>query len=317
MIRKQYYFNKRQIEIVNLLNNQINENKSLISRNCILCNGDDYLHLGDTDRYGIKYYTGICKKCGLAQQYLYPNEEFIKLFYEKYYNDLYSFFENPKSRFISQFNNASYKYDIIKKYINKKFQNNLLEIGCGAGGILSFFQSKGFNCHGIDFENDHLDYARNKNIKVFSNIENIKEKFDVIILSHVIEHLISVEEIFTQCKKLLNDNGLIYIEVPSLESINKHYYSDLKNFLHIAHVTHFSEKTFMNFVKLHNFEILYLNKDIHSILKYKEQNEKIINNFADTKKILKMVKISKFFIYPFFHIKNSLKIIIKRFFKSL
>ena len=92
MIRKQYYFNKRQIEIVNLLNNQINENKSLISRNCILCNGDDYLHLGDTDRYGIKYYTGICKRCGLAQQYLYPNEEFIKLFYEKYYNDLYSFF---------------------------------------------------------------------------------------------------------------------------------------------------------------------------------------------------------------------------------
>ena len=79
-----------------------------------------------------------------------------------------------------------------------------------------------------------------------------------------------------------------------MESINKHYYSDLKNFLHIAHVTHFSEKTFMNFVKLHNFEILYLNKDIHSILKYKEQNEKIINNFADTKKILKMVKISKF-----------------------
>ena len=40
--------------------------------------------------------------------------------------------------------------------------DHVLEIGCGSGGILSFFQSKNFQVYGLDYQNDHLDYAKKK-----------------------------------------------------------------------------------------------------------------------------------------------------------
>ena len=312
MIRKKYLFNSNQQKIVNNLNSLIDENINLLKRSCILCNSDDFESIAKVDRYGLQYYTGICLKCGLTQQYKYPNETFINLFYEKFYNDLYAFFKNPEERFISQFNSGEYKFNILKKYMNFDNTKSVLEIGCGAGGILSFFQSKKCEVVGIDYENDHLEYARKKNILAYSNYEKINQKFDIIILSHVLEHLVSAENILDICKKLIKKDGLIYVEVPSIESIPKHYDCDIRNFLHIAHVTHFTKNTFINFMNVKGFNVKYMNNLIHSLVYPAETNKKIINNYSDTKNILKIIKIKKFSIIPFLNIMKILKNIIKK-----
>ncbi len=312
MIRKKYLFNSNQQKIAGKLNSLIDENNNFLNRSCILCNSDKFESIAKTDRYGLKYYTGICLKCGLTQQYKYPNETFINLFYEKFYNDLYSFFKNPEERFISQFNSAKYKFDIIKRYMNIDKTKSVLEIGCGAGGILSFFQSKKCEVIGVDYENDHLEYARKKNITTYSNYEKINKKFDIIILSHVLEHLVHVDSILDICKKFIKKDGLIYVEVPSIESIPKHYDSDIRNFLHIAHVTHFTKNTFINFMNVKGFNIKYINDFIHSVIYPAETNKKIINNYPETKNILKILKIKKFSIVPFLNIIKILKSNIKK-----
>ena len=240
MIRRKYLFNDYQLKISNKLNSILDTEKNILTRSCILCKNNNFEKVSKVDRYGIKYFTGICKKCGLMQQYKYPNKEFINLFYEKYYNNLYAFFKNPEERFISQFNSAKYKFDILKDFINFKNDTNVLEIGCGAGGILAFFKSKNCKVIGIDYENEHLEYARKKNITTYTSYEKINKKFDLIILSHVLEHLVYIDDILNVCKNLIKKDGLIYIEVPSIESISKHYDYDIQNFLHIAHVTHFA-----------------------------------------------------------------------------
>lgn len=312
MIRKNYVFDLNQIKIAFHLNSLLDENNIFLNRSCILCSNDNFESIAKTDRYGLKYYTGICIDCGLTQQYKYPNKKFINLFYEKFYNDLYAFFKDPEERFISQFNSAKYKFDILSKYINFDKCRSVLEIGCGAGGILSFFQSKNCEVIGVDYENDHLEYARKKNVKAYSNYEKINSKFDIIILSHVLEHLVNVDSILNICKKLIKKDGLIYVEVPSIESISKHYNYDLRNFLHIAHVTHFTKNTFVNFINLKGFKIKYVNNYIHSVIYPSETNKKIINNYFETKKILKMLKVKKFFILPIINIIKILKSIIKK-----
>ncbi len=313
MIRKNYLFNSNQIKIVDKLNSLIADGKNNVNRSCILCNKEDFEKLSNIDRYGIKYFTGICKICGLTQQYKYPNKEFVNLFYEKYYNDLYSFFKSPEDRFLSRYKSAEYKYDTIKKYLKNDLKNSVLEIGCGSGGILSFFQSKNFQVYGIDYQNDHLDYAKKKNITIFSDYDKIDRKFDLIILSHVLEHLVSVDDILTKCKNLLNDKGIIYIEVPSLESISDHYHYEIKNFLHIAHVTHFTKKTFINFINLKGFKIKYINSKIHAVVEIDKSHNNITNNYNDTKKILRKNKILKFFSLPFYifkMLKKTIKLVL-------
>ncbi len=312
MIKKNYFFNSNQLKIVDKLNSLIIEDENIVNRSCILCQNDDFDMLSTIDRYGIKYFTGICKKCGLTQQVKYPNKDFINLFYEKYYNDLYAFFKNPEERFISQFNSAKYKYYLLKKFINFTNNTTVLEIGCGAGGILSFFQSMNCQVTGIDYENDHLEFARKKKITAYSKFENINKIFDIIILSHVLEHLVDVDEILDFCKKFLKKDGLIYLEVPSIESVTKHYDFDIHNYLHIAHVTHFTKKTFINFINLKGFEVKFANNFIHSIIYPRQKNAKIINNYENTKKILKNIKIKKFFLLPLINFIKMLKLITKK-----
>ena len=286
--------------------------KNILTRSCILCKNNDFEKISKVDRYGIKYFTGICKKCGLTQQYKYPNKEFTNVFYEKYYNYLYAFFKNPEERFISQFNSAKYKFDILKDFINFKNDTNVLEIGCGAGGILAFFKSKNCKVIGIDYENEHLEYARKKNITTHTSYEKINKKFDLIILSHVLEHLVYIDDILNICKNLIKKDGLIYIEVPSIESISKHYDYDIQNFLHIAHVTHFTKSTFINFINLKGFNIKFINDKIHSIIFPSKSSDLIINNYFDTKKILKNIKIKKIIFLPIENILKMIKNVLKK-----
>ena len=68
---------------------------------------------------------------------------------------------------------------------------------------------------------------------------------------------------------------------------------------YIAHVTHFTKNTFINFMNVKGFNIKYINDFIHSVIYPAETNKKIINNYSKTKNILKILKIKKFFIVLF------------------
>ena len=63
MIRHQYFFDPKQLEIVNNLNSLIDEN--IINRSCNLCKCNKFEPISKIDRYDLKYYTGICLNCGL------------------------------------------------------------------------------------------------------------------------------------------------------------------------------------------------------------------------------------------------------------
>lgn len=104
--------------------------------------------------------------------------------------------------------------DIIEKYFDKK---SLLEIGCGDGYFLELLFNNGFDIEGMDpsYEGD------NKNIKKEYYTENNKKKYNGIILRHVLEHLENPYNFLLNLKKINKNSGLVYIESPNLDYINK------------------------------------------------------------------------------------------------
>jgi 2-polyprenyl-3-methyl-5-hydroxy-6-metoxy-1,4-benzoquinol methylase len=103
--------------------------------------------------------------------------------------------------------------------------NAILDLGCGYGSFLSFLQSKNYtNVTGVDRSTQEISLCK----KLFTSYSFVQadilnfvsltdKKFDVIYLSHVIEH-IKKEDLFLfldGVKKILTDRGIFVIIAPN------------------------------------------------------------------------------------------------------
>ncbi|MCX7641850.1 MAG: class I SAM-dependent methyltransferase [Elusimicrobiales bacterium] len=124
-------------------------------------------------------------------------------------------------------------YSIIKIYC--EIENpKILDVGCGCGVLIEYLKVKGYNnVFGIDAELKFVELAMKKGFDVkLINIEdgiNVGIKYDVIILSDVLEHINNDIEVIKSIFSALSENGLVIIFVPAFmclwswhDTVNKH-----------------------------------------------------------------------------------------------
>lgn len=125
-----------------------------------------------------------------------------------------------------------YEYDVVAKYILPLLKNwgikfsssTLLDVGCGDGGGVSAFYDAGFVCKGFDIETRRVELAnamrQGRNFEmVYGNIYDdvfpySDEKFDLIVLHDVFEHLEKKELVLEKLKSCLKSDGRILITFP-------------------------------------------------------------------------------------------------------
>lgn len=101
----------------------------------------------------------------------------------------------------------------------------ILDLGCGYGSFLSFLQSKKYtNVTGVDLSTQEISICKRlfKSYNfvqedILNFVSNTNQKFDVVYLSHVIEH-IKKEDLFVfleGVKRMLNDQGIFVIIAPN------------------------------------------------------------------------------------------------------
>lgn len=111
--------------------------------------------------------------------------------------------------------------DLLKPVI--KSTTKILEIGCYTADILDFLPEN-INYTGIDFDADAIKIAKQKGGRVFFvNLEKeeikLSEKYDIIICTEVLEHLIDPSRLMRKIKTLLTKEGYILISLPNENTI--------------------------------------------------------------------------------------------------
>ncbi|WP_291847831.1 class I SAM-dependent methyltransferase [Lutibacter sp.] len=161
-------------------------------------------------------------------------------------------------------------YQIVKKYtLNKKLKlinsfntetKNLLDVGCGTGDFLATCNSNGWNVVGVEPNQSAKNLARQKissSSKIHQNIFEIKlERFDVITLWHVLEHVPDLEEYISQLQKLLKPNGVLVVAVPNYKSFDAIHYKQFWAAYDVPrHLWHFSKKSIQLLFSKHKMRV--------------------------------------------------------------
>ncbi len=151
-------------------------------------------------------------------------------------------------------------YQIVKGYtLNNKLclinsfktdQKNLLDVGCGTGEFLLNCKNNGWNVVGVEPNQNAKSLAETKLTvcsisKIYTNLSDINsEKFDVITLWHVLEHVPNLEAYILNLKHLLKPNGILVIAVPNFKSYDANYYKQYWAAFDVPrHLWHFSKKS--------------------------------------------------------------------------
>ena len=130
---------------------------------------------------------------------------------------------------------VSHREFVINKIV-KKENGKLLDVGCGQGIELQFFHEKGWEVEGIDFSlsgmedinPNMLKYAEKGNIYTLLDrkIKN-QNKYDVIWLKNVLEHVIDPIKLLKDLRKLINKKGCLVVTIPNDASdLQEHCYKN-------------------------------------------------------------------------------------------
>jgi len=201
-----------------------------------------------------------CPECGLI---FLKERHFEESFYDKYYKEVegtkfsIDFFPQERGR-------GKKVYEIIS---SMKREGRCLDIGCGPGFFLGNLKRYGnYELFGVEISEIAAKYAeRNFGIKVFlGDIENANypEKFfDIIILSHVLEHLPEPLKTLGKIRNFLKDDGIFYCEVPDeFGSINglirTHLLKKPPVGLYAGHLNYFGRSSLKNILNRAGFQLI-------------------------------------------------------------
>jgi len=163
----------------------------------------------------------------------------------------------------------------VENGINPKTKDKrpktILDIGCGTGDFLVACKKEKWNVIGVEpntkaatlanfkLQNITVDKNTKNNFNLFKDINELKKenKFDVITMWHVLEHVPNLEEYINNLKKLLKPNGTLIIAVPNYKSFDAKYYKQFWAAYDVPrHLWHFSKKSISLLFKKENMKVV-------------------------------------------------------------
>ncbi len=153
--------------------------------------------------------------------------------------------------------NEKYKIKIISRF---KKSGKILDYGCGDGSFLKFMQDHNFSVLGYEPNNKASKIASLKigEKNIVSSLENIENNsLDIITLWHVLEHIPNPEEILSQLKSKLKENGILIIAVPNYKSYDAKFYKESWAAWDVPrHIFHYGKEGAIYFFNVNQFDVL-------------------------------------------------------------
>lgn len=152
---------------------------------------------------------GLCESCGYIKATRNLKSDVLDKHFSKKWLNMRTF---------DDFKVVDSVYKILEPYIDKKTHKRVLDVGCGNGDKLSYFEREGYETFGIEPSQTRTDaarkYLKKSNIKTgFAKeyLEEVEQGFDIIYIENVLQFTDNPFLLFDLAASKLNKGGLLYI----------------------------------------------------------------------------------------------------------
>jgi SAM-dependent methyltransferase len=211
------------------------------------------------DRYGLDIEFLLCRSCGIVRPVWQLDGPSASHFYQHLYRRIYTgaipedvFFEDQivRGRGLAQ---------LLTNTCPGAAARQGIEIGCGAGGLVCAFRCAGHEVVGYDYDPAFLAYGLAKGLPLRS--EDVRNRLqigglDLILMCHVLEHLADPLEMIGLCATALVPGGVLLLEVPGLDAMNRTYRHPL-HYFQSAHTWSFARRHLEALVVSRGLQVLY------------------------------------------------------------
>ena len=196
----------------------------------------------------------MCRNSGLIYVDPVPFEN-TEEFYQTEYRKSYKGVNSPKPKHVYRAGKiAMGRYSRLEKLLPSSAR--CLDAGSSSGEFVYLLNSKGFIAQGVEANIPYAEYSQTQleipvSISPFSDFKS-EEKFDLITMFHVLEHLEHPIRDISHLGNLLKPGGYFVIEVPNI------LYPDMafSHKWHPGHLFSFSAQTLELLMKKAGFKTL-------------------------------------------------------------
>ena len=224
------------------------------SRPCPISGTSDAYEVCSKDRHGQPLRNIISADSGLIYVDPVPfenTEEFYKTEYRKSYKGIHQ----PKPKHVYRAGNvALQRFSRLSKLLPKGAI--CLDAGSSSGEFVYLLKKRGFDAQGVEANIPYAEYSKKEHgisvsISPFSEYQT-DEKFDLITMFHVLEHLENPVRDLYCLARFLKPDGKLVIEVPNI------LYPDM-SFTHKWHPGHlfsFTDQTLSMLLEKSGFKVI-------------------------------------------------------------
>jgi 2-polyprenyl-3-methyl-5-hydroxy-6-metoxy-1,4-benzoquinol methylase len=210
-----------------------------------------------------------CKHCGLVQRNPQPDKnEILARYSDTYGNDYLSYELENEAAFLNLQQLALKDAGFSK--LEKTFfpaggqlradSPSILDIGCATGALLASLRDNGWRVTGVEISPGGL-YAKNERKLDVRNIpleeNNFPDgSFDIVLASHLIEHLNEPKTFLEETYRILKNNGYLFITTPDVSGFQSRIFGSRWRSAIFDHLYLFSGRTLSRMLKNVGFKIV-------------------------------------------------------------
>ena len=148
----------------------------------------------------------------------------------------------------------------------------LLDFGCGSGAFLDLVKGLGMATVGIERDPGLAAFAEERGHQVFGSLDEVYAagvQVDAVVSFDVFEHLREPLAVMESIKKVLVNEGYLYVGVPNqLDMIKSLVPAYLPHFYHVEHLWYFDEHSLSQLLEQAEYQV----STLHYLHKYNFMN---------------------------------------------
>lgn len=231
---------------------------------CAYCRGSELpleMTATDFDTGNRQFELLRCARCGLVQTGIADEKVVDSAYTPAYYGSTTSKFLTFFEQLVIRENRARAQ-KILRMYRRRAgtgAKPRVLDIGCGRGLLLESLHRMGADCMGLERESfpPGEDHGFRVHVGALSDSEFDGERFDIVVIWHVLEHMDDLQQVMSFLQAHLSDDGLLVVSVPNYSSWQSRLFA--RHWFHLdlpRHLLHFEREWLLSTLEATGLTVL-------------------------------------------------------------